>query len=106
MKILLTQGDIGGTYELTELIGKRTARKRGYPAQSVLIQTDWDFPGVARNCRWNGKVGRERCSHRGTDGTIDCPNCKLKALDFITAAANYLNRHCGQAFIGCLDCYF
>lgn len=62
-----------------------------YGADTVLIQTDWDFPGVA------GTFGASLqtlipgdCDHDGTDGTVTCPGCKKTASDFISAAYDWL----------------
>lgn len=35
------------------------------------------------------------CPHRGTDGSVDCPDCKIKAGDFISAATEYLEQRAG-----------
>lgn len=56
-----------------------------------LVQSDWDYPATARELGWNGKIGRERCEHRGTDGTVNCPDCGRTASDFIQAASDYLD---------------
>jgi ribosomal protein S27E len=66
-----------------------------YPSgRDRLIQSDWDFPSLARDLGWNGKIGRERCDHRGTDGTVACPDCGRTATQFIEAAANYIDKSC------------
>ena len=74
--------------------------------EDILFQTDWDFPPLARNLGWNGKVGRERCPHSFTDGTIDCPTCGRKAEEFIAAAARWLDDYDGRVFIGKGEEYF
>lgn len=98
MQTMLTIGDYG-TYELTP-VNKRLARKweRETGNESVLFQTDWDFPGLARSLGWNGKIGRERCEHRGTDGTVNCPDCGITASEFIGAASAWLDKHNGHSF--------
>lgn len=91
--------------------------------KSILFQTDWDWPSVARlfkfslasvqKCDKCGKVtfGHynqvvkhcrecERnvgiiCSHDETDGTIDC-SCGVTAGSFIQAAREYLDEHDGE----------
>jgi len=69
---------------------------------SVLIQLDWDFPSVAETFGWslrsvqkldNGE--HKPCDHSSTDGTVDCPDCNLKSLDFIVAAGQYLYDNVG-----------
>ena len=90
--------------------------------RSVLIQTDFDFPGVAVTFGWSLKAVQRcqcgatadgpktptsdmshcqrcghawsdpqiTCDHRGTDGTIDCPDCDVHAAEFIRVAGKYL----------------
>ena len=83
----------GGAYLVTDLPTGKT----------VLVQTDWDYPGIAGTFGWNirdcqvlnaGYYGVV-CEHRGTDGTVDCPDCGLTAGTFITSAAEYLAGHQG-----------
>jgi hypothetical protein len=107
MNVILLQGDIGGTYELLPS-SKRNARKQKEASgeETVLFQTDWDYPGLARELGWNGKGGRERCRHFGTDGTVACNECGKTASEFISAAAEWLDRHCGQTFRGKGEDYF
>jgi hypothetical protein len=57
---------------------------------TVLVQMDWDFPGLASN------LGYEPCDCGGTDGTVDCSH--KTAGDMITEAEDYLNEHLGQPF--------
>jgi len=93
--------------------------------RSILIQTDWDYPGVASIFGWNIKsVHRKRCllcggellptletggtlqcdgcecewklcDHSHTDGTIDCPDCGVTAQQFIDAAREWLDDNHG-----------
>ena len=58
--------------------------------REILIQTDWDYPGVASNLGWSP-------CHDGTDGTIDCP-CGNTAMDLIASAQEFLNDHIGESF--------
>ena len=37
----------------------------------------------------------EKCDHSHTDGTIDCPDCGLKAMDFINSARQWLDDNDG-----------
>lgn len=67
--------------------------------QSVLVQVDYDAPAVASIFGWdirdvqaedeNGEVTAP-CAHSGTDGTVDCPACGIKAATFIAAALDWL----------------
>jgi hypothetical protein len=84
---------------------------RGYGHDGTLVQTDWDYPAYARDLGWNMRrvqpdaKGNARhlqrapnrdhgCDHSGTDGTVNCPDCKLTATQFIAAAAEYLDSLC------------
>lgn len=91
--------------------------------QSVLVQTDYDYPGVASSFGWSLRqvqrcpecrdvltvdpdckafacpqcdhlIGR-CCDHRGTDGTVDCRECGVPAISFITAAGDWLSDNDG-----------
>ena len=55
-------------------------------SRDILIQTDFDFPGVARTFGWSP-------CHSGTDGTVDCPSCKRTASQLISEAAEYLDNN-------------
>jgi hypothetical protein len=57
-------------------------------ANTVLVQTDWDFPGLARD------FGYVPCECGATDGTIDCQH--HTASEMISAAADWLDEHEGQ----------
>lgn len=84
--------------------------------RTVLVQTDYDYPGVASTFGWSttdvqrdpaasaprfpgdtfgGGVydkatGEGWCRHDGTDGTVDCPDCGIKAGEFIASAGQFL----------------
>jgi hypothetical protein len=82
---------------------------RGYGPEGMLVQTDYDYPATAQSLGWNmrrvqwsehpGEARHLRrapnrgsgCDHRGTDGTINCPDCGMTATAFIAAAAEYLD---------------
>ena len=93
------EGSDFGTYLISDGAGN-----------SVLVQTDWDFPGTARTFGWNiedvqqapgeDEDGNElpappHCDHAGTDGTVTCPGCGLTATEFITAAGEWLDANDG-----------
>ena len=79
-----------------------------YP-DSILVQGDYDLCGVARTFGWSPSsvqphIGGvpceissddELCPHRGTDGTIDCPECWATASDFIASAREWIDDHDG-----------
>lgn len=63
---------------------------------TILIQSDWDFPGVAQTFGWSlsrrqQPKAKERCEHSGTDGTVTCPDCGLTPDMFISAAMAFLD---------------
>ena len=65
-------------------------------ANTVLIQTDWDYPSVASAFGFDMKLIQKAgvdifCDHSGTDGTVACLDCGLTAGDFIEAAREYLD---------------
>jgi len=98
MNFLLT-GNSMGHYTLS-VANKRIAAKlkREGLEYDKYFQVDYDFPDLARTLGWNMKIGRERCQHSGTDGTITCPDCHRPAADFIGAAQAWLDRHDGCVF--------
>lgn len=68
--------------------------------QTILIQTDWSYCGVAQSFGWSiGKVQQidrdEPCDHSFSDGTVDCPECGITAGEFIAAARDWLNANDG-----------
>lgn len=63
---------------------------------SVLVQADWDFPGLAGT--FGGRLGhgsKLKCTHDGTDGTVTCPGCGKGASWFIGHAIDYLDENDG-----------
>lgn len=74
MKIRLESGDFGWDFLLVADNG-----------ESRLIQSDWDYPGIASTFCWNP------CDSGLTDGTIDCQcGCGKKSSDMINEAFEYL----------------
>lgn len=89
-------------------------------SRSVLVQTDWDYPGFASNFGWSlnrvqkckecGKIIEidseeeenececgckiEICDHCG-DGTVDC-HCGVGAGNFISSAYDFLINNDGK----------
>ncbi|MEK7994524.1 MAG: hypothetical protein AAB403_12035 [Planctomycetota bacterium] len=57
--------------------------------QSILIQTDYDFPGVASSFGWCA------CHCGETDGTVDCPHRTASAM--IAAAREFLDDKIGES---------
>ncbi len=77
MTITLDRGDFG------------TFLLRADDGRELLIQTDWDFPGVAAAFGWNP------CGCGATDGTLDCAH--RSAHELIAAAREFLDEHVGVA---------
>jgi len=95
--ILLPGEDYGakGCYILADTY----AYKNGKPlneTNSILIQTDWDYPGAASN------LGYDPCSDccepcKGeTDGTVDCST--RTAGEMISEAREFLDDHLYKEF--------
>ena len=57
--------------------------------RSVLIQTDWDWPGVASSFGWRPC---EQCDT--TDGTVDCAHKTASVM--ISEARAFLDEHEGE----------
>ena len=77
MRITLEEGNFGWDYVL-----------RAENGETILIQTDWDYPGTASSFGW------KPCHCGFTDGTIDCEH--RKTSDMIVEAADYLDNHIGD----------
>jgi hypothetical protein len=60
--------------------------------RAVLIQTDWDHPGVASRMGWTP------CPCGRTDGTVDCPKCERTASEMIAEAYDFIEAHEGETF--------
>jgi len=66
---------------------------------TVVVQQDLEYPMWATLFGWNIRnvqLPGQTCDHRGTDGTIDCPDCGCPVTDFITAAGEYLTSNHGK----------
>ena len=79
-QVRLEQGDYGTYLLVNEDTG-----------EDILIQTDWDYPGIASNFGWSHEHGE-------TDGTVDCPVCGATAGDMIAEAQEVLDDNIGQTF--------
>ena len=69
--------------------------------RTILIQSDWDFPGVASAFGWSTrKAGKRSCADkcRGTDGTVTCPSCGTTAGKYIASASDWLDG-CGSKVV-------
>ena len=65
--------------------GRRDWNTRDESA-TVLIQTDYDWPGLASSFGWS-----PCCGSGSTDGTIACPDCGAQAGELIESAGEYLD---------------
>jgi len=70
--------------------------------KSFVVQQETDLPGLASTFGWdiralqkNARMGPP-CRHGGTDGSIDCPVCKLPVEEFIESARQFLMAHQGS----------
>ena len=71
---------------------------------TVLFQTDWEFPMLASNFGWSIRESQVMqagyygtvCDHSGTDGTVKCDTCGLTPATFIGEAREYLDAHLGK----------
>jgi hypothetical protein len=69
---------------------------------SVLVQTDWDFPATAQTFGWDIRDSQwsydayPQCQHSGTDGTVKCPDCRQTPSAFISDAREYLDNNLGK----------
>lgn len=77
--ITLEQGDFGTYLIVDNATGK-----------DLLVQIDWDFPGVASTFGWPGH------EHPETDGTVKCPVCGAEPSEMIGEAQEWLDDHIGD----------
>jgi hypothetical protein len=68
-----------------------------YGEDTILVQTDWEYPAYARDFGWN--MQSDGCEHQNTDGTVDCPDCGRTASSFIQAAGEFLRGIAGNGMI-------
>tara|TARA_R100000963_G_scaffold33022_1_gene25071 strand:+ start:401 stop:661 length:261 start_codon:yes stop_codon:yes gene_type:complete len=59
-----------------------------HTGRDILIQIDWDFPGIASTFGWIA------CECGETDGTIDCAH--KTATEMIDSAREYLDENIGE----------
>ena len=77
MRITLLEADCG------------TFLLRAKDGRDILVQTDWDFPGVAQTFGWSP------CRCGATDGTVDCDH--KTADDMIADARDFLHERAGSS---------
>ena len=83
--IQLNGGQFGWDHEIINL----------ETGESLFIQTDWEYPGFARDFGWIPKPGKNGCKHPATDGTVICPDCGRTPTEFITEAGDFLTENEG-----------
>ncbi len=76
MTLTLQNGDFGAYLLIAE------------DGQELLVQTDWDFPGIASTFGWSP------CACGATDGTVACAH-KLVGV-MIAEAQAFLDDHIGD----------
>jgi hypothetical protein len=76
MRIALREGDFG-----TFLVVASNGR-------NILVQSDFDFPGLASTFGWSS------CRCGATDGTVDCDH--RAATEMIAEAHDFLRAHVGD----------
>lgn len=69
--------------------------------QSRLIQTDWDWPGIASTFGWSVSDVQhdpEDCDHcdHATDGTVKCPKCGMPVSLFLKSAREFIDDNDGK----------
>lgn len=64
--------------------------------REFLVQSDFEYPGIASTFGWKGPKPWRGCHHRFTDGTIDCPECGKSASSMIVEARLYLDENIGK----------
>jgi hypothetical protein len=82
-KIRLEEGDFNFCFVI-----RRVSRLKEERGDTVYIQTDWDYPGVASTFGWS--VGCD-CS---TDGTVDCQHKTVS--EYIASAYGYPSNNIGK----------
>ena len=96
MRVILMHADVCG-YEIGPVSKAMICKMEKATGEStVLVQTDWDYPSLASSLGW--RMRSAKCEHRSTDGTVDCRDCGKTATEFITEAAEWLDKHEGQVF--------
>lgn len=76
MKITIQDGDFGTYFLIAE------------DGQELLVQSDWDFPGIANSFGWTP------CICGATDGTVACAHKPVSEM--IAEAQAFLNDHIGD----------
>lgn len=101
------------SYLIEEECGAYIVRrtKEESKGESVLVQVDWDFPGLAARLGWSpSRASGRACCSQQTDGTISCPVCGTDAAVYIRDAARWIDEHLGIPLsgdsFGGLDDYF
>jgi hypothetical protein len=60
-------------------------------SKTVLVQVDFDYPGIAQSFGWDMGASKDGCDHEGTDGTVVCPACGKTTSQFIQDAGEFLD---------------
>jgi len=100
MKVILQSSEFGLGYELipkSKARAKDLLRETG--EESILVDSDWDFPMLAENLGWDGR----RFASVISDGHLE----KSRKISLaIESAREFLDKRVGQVFSGKLDDFF
>lgn len=103
MRAAIFEGNFG-TLKIVPMLRTHRGRYRyrADESRSVLVQTDWDYPGLASNLGWvprnaATRAQNRRCDHSSTDGTVDCA-CGLTASRMIGSARDWIDARIGRTF--------
>jgi len=105
MKVILDRSDFGLGYSLTPVspsLAGKLANEIGEPC--IVIDSDWDFPSLARSLGWRNKTRKHDC-YLVSDGTINCSVCGRTNSQMIQSASEFLDKRLGRVFNN-LDDYF
>ena len=105
MNIIVTLEEQKGAYILKPSRHACERQARGmsettlaFLLEGKLYQGDYDFVRLARMLGKPDRLGRRSCEHRGTDGTVTCPDCGRTPGQFIAGAQDWLDARIGDTF--------
>jgi hypothetical protein len=69
-RIAVFDGDFG-TYLITEMLRTHRGAQRYREGRTRLVQTDWDYPGVASALGWSPRAAARECLYTLRTDAID-----------------------------------
>ncbi len=84
-RIRLEQGDFGFTFLI---VNEETGK-------DILVQSDWEYPGVASSFGYSPCKDCKADCKGETDGTIDCK--RRKVTEMISEACEFLTDNVGES---------